>query len=693
MKKEEDKAGFYEERINKLKLVHYISVQMNRPHSMKSLLELILEKCLELTGAHTGSVMLINSNDGVLDIIAQKGLTGKVISEVRLKLGEGITGWVAQTGNPKLVNNTKQEPIYVSVKDNLLSELAVPIKTNERIIGVISVDSGKINAFDENDLELMTMVSELAAQILAKEEMREKLESKVKSQDVLIDSFKIIESSDDLKVVFDGIMELLAGRMGIVRGMLALFDGDDPKSLRITAGYKISGEAMKKGIYKIGEGVIGSSVLKGGTMVVDDILNNPLFLNKMGIKRGGSDKVSFIASPIKAGKRALGVLAVEIKGGEDGVSEDSSRTLTLLTSMLAYRVRSYQRRQEETQKLLGENIELMKELKKDFSFKNIVGKSDGIRRVIEQVKTVSNTPAPVLITGETGTGKEMIAKILHFLSDRRDEKFISVNCAAIPENLLESELFGYEKGAFTGAASYKKGRFELADNGTLFLDEIGEMPLHLQSKILRALQEKEIEPLGSEKSVKVDCRIITATNRDLKKLSSENKFRQDLFFRLNVINIEIPPLRSRRDDIPLLVEYFLKKYNALYGRRIASIDSGVEGFFDSYNWPGNIRELENVMERAVIMSKGGIIDMSLIPDDIKAGGSQGKQEFGIKEFIKSEAESASENSVYENVIGGMEKILIEEILVRANYNKTLAAKILGINRNTLKAKIRQHNLS
>jgi transcriptional regulator with PAS, ATPase and Fis domain len=366
--------------------------------------------------------------------------------------------------------------------------------------------------------------------------------------------------------------------------------------------------------------------------------------------------------------------------------------VTLLASLLAYRVNSYQKREEETKQLISENIELRKELKSQYTFKSIVGKNEQVRKILEQVKTISNTAAPVLISGETGTGKEQIAKIVHFLSDRREKKFISVNCAAIPENLLESELFGYSKGAFTGASGDKKGKFELADNGTLFLDEIGELPVHLQPKILRALQEKEIEPLGSEKTVKIDIRIIAATNRDLEKMIADNKFRADLYFRLNVINLKLPPLRERRDDIPLLADFFIKRYNEQYSKNIAGILKDVEDLFMAYEWPGNIRELENVMERSIIMAQSNMIDMSLVPDSIRQIKSGVDKGFDIKNYLIDEIRNKKETDLELGIIGNIEKILLEEVLIRTNNNKSKAAKIMGINRNTLKAKIRQYKI-
>lgn len=247
---------------------------------------------------------------------------------------------------------------------------------------------------------------------------------------------------------------------------------------------------------------------------------------------------------------------------------------------------------------------LESEIRSEHNFDDIVGKSDALHKVLEQVAIVAPTDSTVLLHGETGTGKELIAKAIHNLSSRRDRPFVRINCAAIPSGLLESELFGHEKGAFTGALMQKKGRFELADSGSLFMDEIGDISLELQPKLLRAVQEQEFERLGSAKTIHVDARIIAATHRDLRAMIREDEFREDLFYRLNVFPIEIPPLRERRGDIPLLVNYFVSKLSRQMGKKIHSIPGQAMEFLANASWPGNVRELENVIERAVILTQG-----------------------------------------------------------------------------------------
>jgi formate hydrogenlyase transcriptional activator len=251
---------------------------------------------------------------------------------------------------------------------------------------------------------------------------------------------------------------------------------------------------------------------------------------------------------------------------------------------------------------------LQSEIRSERNFDDIVGRSEALHRVLDQVATVAPTDASVLVHGETGTGKELIARAIHNLNERRDRPFVRINCAAIPSGLLESELFGHERGAFTGALMLKKGRFELADRGSLFLDEIGDISLELQPKLLRAVQEQEFERLGSVKTIHVDVRIIAATHRDLRAMIREGKFREDLFYRLNVFPIEIPPLRERREDIPLLADYFVSKLSPQMGKKIKSISPRAMELLTNASWPGNVRELQNVVERAIILSRGETLD-------------------------------------------------------------------------------------
>ncbi len=317
--------------------------------------------------------------------------------------------------------------------------------------------------------------------------------------------------------------------------------------------------------------------------------------------------------------------------------------------------------------------------------RRLIGKSEAMHEVFKLIGRVANSNTPVLIQGESGTGKELVARSIHENSYRRNWPFLAINCGAIPENLLESELFGYEKGAFTGAEKPKMGILEAANGGTCFLDEIGEMPLNMQTKLLRFLQEGEIMRLGATKSFKVDVRIISATNKDLEKMVKENKFREDLYYRLNVVQINLPPLRERREDIPLLVDFFLKNYSLKNKIPPKKITKEVLNIFMNYDWPGNVRELENVVESAATLSPTNIIDVEHIPEKIRKNGEIIKRD-NTKEIILAIPE---ENfpPLYE-----VEKMYILKVLKAVKNNKSKAARILGIDRKTLRLKLKQYGI-
>jgi len=331
----------------------------------------------------------------------------------------------------------------------------------------------------------------------------------------------------------------------------------------------------------------------------------------------------------------------------------------------------------ERGRLIKEMIYLRSQ-REEVKFENIVGKSKKIREIYAIIEKVAKNDATILISGESGTGKELIARAIHFNSARSQKPFIPINCAAIPENLLESELFGHEKGAFTDAASQKLGMFELANEGTLFLDEISGLKLDVQANLLRALEEREIKRLGGTKIIKVDLRVISATNVDLKEAVREGKFRQDLYYRLNVVPVHLASLRERREDIPLLVEYFLKRYNQAFRKKIEGFTEESLEYLTHYDWPGNIRELKNVIERLAALKDDGVILPNDLPFDI---------------FIKSSlADGFQAEGALKQASMDFQKQYIEAVLERVNDNQTKAAKILGIHRNALLNKMKNMGL-
>jgi two-component system NtrC family response regulator len=338
-------------------------------------------------------------------------------------------------------------------------------------------------------------------------------------------------------------------------------------------------------------------------------------------------------------------------------------------------------------RMIKENRQLKNSIASQYHFANIIGKSKGMQEVFETIRKIAPTTATVLIEGENGTGKELVAKSIHFNSPRRDEAFIAVNCSALSENLLESELFGHEKGAFTGAMSMKKGRFELADRGTLFLDEIGELSLSLQVKLLRVLQERVFERVGGTRSLSVNIRVITATNKQLKEEVAQSRFREDLYYRLNVLPITLPPLRERTEDIRLLMQHFIEKYadERKTSIPVKGIDPEVMRVFYEYNWPGNVRELENVIERAMILCPGDMIHISDLPKNLKTNAYNTLYDTFHMDEIPA-------RSNLPDTLAEIEKTLIKRALRMTNHVQAHAAKLLGIGKSGLNQKIKKYRL-
>jgi two-component system NtrC family response regulator len=335
----------------------------------------------------------------------------------------------------------------------------------------------------------------------------------------------------------------------------------------------------------------------------------------------------------------------------------------------------------ENYRLVKDNQRLSEALSDRYKYGNIIGKSKPMLQIYDLISKVSQSRASVLITGPSGTGKELIAKAIHYNGPRKDRPFISINCGALTETLLESELFGHEKGAFTGAVSMKKGRFELADGGTIFLDEVGEMSPPLQVKLLRVLQEMEFERVGGTRTIKVDVRVLSASNRNIKEDVADGLFREDLFYRLNVIHLEVPPLRERLEDIVLLVKHFIEKYRQDEKRNRIELRPDAWKALYNYSWPGNIRELENIIERAVVLTSGGVIGLNDLPDELL-----GKQrELEIDEFIPA-------NAPLQKTLEEIEEKLIRRALGQCNHVQSHAASMLGITKSLIQHKMRKYNI-
>lgn len=423
----------------------------------------------------------------------------------------------------------------------------------------------------------------------------------------------------DMKKSLFKVLEVLSESLNLVRGIIFLTNRENGE-IRIEIAHGISEETTRKITYLPGEGIIGKVVASGKPAVVPRISKEPLFLDKThsrNLTRG--QDYSFICVPIKKETQVVGAISADRPYEGRKSLQQGEKLLSVVAAMLAHHVINIEMVRLEKETLKTENLRLKSELENRYSFSNIIGNSNKMREVLQMISQVAFSSATVLIRGESGTGKELVANAIHYNSERRHKPFIKINCAAIPENLIESELFGHEKGAFTGASHLKKGKFEIADQGTIFLDEIGTMAPGAQVKLLRVLQEKEFERVGGYKPIQTDVRIVTATNANLEEMVQQGRFRDDLYFRLNVFPIYIPSLRMRKTDIILLADHFLEKYRKTLGKDIKRITTPAIDMMMEYHWPGNVRELENCIERAVILCNEGAIHSYHLPATLQTG--------------------------------------------------------------------------
>lgn len=492
---------------------------------------------------------------------------------------------------------------------------------------------------------------------------------------LLFDISRMLNRSREIRPVLEYAMKQLSDYIVAERAILTILDRTKKESF-IEVAYGLSEERQSRARYRVGEGVTGSVMQSGRPLYVPKIQEEKRFLNKTNTRLITADRknLSFICVPIRVEEIVVGTLSIYRIFSETYKCEDDFRLLAIVGSLLAQTVRARQEEIEEIESLRKENLQLKGELKMKYKPSNMVGGSSAMRQVYELIERVAETQATVIIRGESGVGKELIADAIHYSSDRAHNKYIKVNCSALPETLIESELFGHEKGAFTGADAQRKGRFELADGGTLFLDEIGDVPLTMQVKLLRAIQQKEFSRVGGVDTIKVDVRIIAATNRDLEKMIQEQSFREDLYYRLNVFPVYLPPLRERTQDIPALVDHFIGKTNKDVGTSIKRITSSAIDMLMIYYWPGNIRELENCIERAAILSTDGVIHSYNLPPTLQTAKSSDSVNKGSLQFI----------------VEKVEKQIIIDVLTDAAGHIAKASKKLGITERMLGIRLKKY---
>ena len=478
---------------------------------------------------------------------------------------------------------------------------------------------------------------------------------------VLHEIGQLLGSTTRFEEALSQMLKLLYDRLEMRLGTLSLLDREDDQ-VTIDLAHGLSQSEIERGRYKVGEGITGRVVESGKPVIVPRIGSDKRFLNRTGARKAGRDEqLSFICVPILMQQRVAGTLSVDTLYHNDGHLENYVQLLSVVGVMIGQAVTARKRARLEQSRLLDENQRLQDQLRERFQPANIIGNSRPMQEVGELVGQVAQSDATVLLRGESGTGKELVADALHFNSLRANKPFVKVHIAALPDTLVESELFGYERGAFTDASTSKEGRFERAHGGTIFLDEIGELAPSVQVKLLRVLQGRQIERLGAIKPVDIDVRIIAATHVDLEEGVEQGTFRADLFYRLNVFPIFMPPLRERKSDMLQLADFFLEKYAEHHNKPMKRISTPAIDMMTSYHWPGNVRELENCVERAVLLSNDGVIHGHHLPPSLQT----------------SDATGTPVSGSFEALIAAYERELLVEALKNTRGNMSKAARLLG----------------
>ena len=523
------------------------------------------------------------------------------------------------------------------------------------------------------------------------EQMRQAMALKTLEVQALCEIAQLVGSADELETTLSQILRVLHDTLHMERATLVLLD-DSSTRLKINASVGLSPAEQKRGVYRLDEGVYGKVFRSRFPFVVPDIKSEPLFLNRTGARSSISkDKISFIGVPVILRNEPVGVLSVDRVFGMEISFEEDIHFITVVATLIAQFLELHKVLQKKEEEWAAENRSLKAELDQRYSRHNIIGQSKVMNEVFRLIDRVAPSRATTLLLGESGTGKELVARAIHQASPRIKQPFIKVNCAALPENLLESELLGHEKGAFTGANNFKKGRFELADQGTMFLDEIGEMPMNLQAKLLRVLQERQFERLGGTKTLNVDVRIIAATNINLEEAIERGQFRADLYYRLNVVPMLLPPLRDRREDIPLLMDFFLRESNERNGRGLR-LSAEVAQFMQDYRWPGNVRELQNLMERLVIMSSREWTQISDLPSYMVAAPEieiRDKVELAGSEKTQPEADGLDNFSSLKEI----ERDVVEAALRRNGWVQARAARELGLTQRQIGYRVKKYKIT
>ncbi|MGC4076140.1 MAG: sigma 54-interacting transcriptional regulator [Rubrivivax sp.] len=493
---------------------------------------------------------------------------------------------------------------------------------------------------------------------------------------LLFELNQLVSADEDLKQILATLLRILQRHMRFVRGMVSLFEPTTGQ-IFIHESFGLSEEEAARGVYRLGEGITGKVVESGEPIVVARISEEPAFLDRTGSRHDPKDREhSFLCVPILRGSKVMGTVSGERLYDNARLLQQDAEILAILAVTTAQAVEMHLLKHVHKAALESENRRLRQELKARFKPKNLIGNSKPMLEVYGLIEKVTRSKTTVLLLGESGVGKELVASAIHYHSAGSRGPFVKFNCAALPESVIESELFGHERGAFTGAQALRRGRFEDADGGTIFLDEVGELSLTMQAKLLRVLQERAFERVGGNQTIKVDLRILAATNRDLQQMVAQGTFREDLFYRLNVFPITIPPLRERGNDIITLADHFVGRFSQDMAIAVHRISTPALNMLLSYHWPGNVRELENVIERAMLLAEDGVIHGYNLPPSLQT---------------PVIGEVAADGPL-EARVSAVEFEMIVEALKLHHGNTSAAAQQLGLTRRMLGLRMRRYKL-
>jgi Nif-specific regulatory protein len=495
--------------------------------------------------------------------------------------------------------------------------------------------------------------------------------SELRRLSTFLEISQTLAAASNQKSALHQVLGVLERHHNVLRSTVALLNADG--EIEVVASEGPPG-GKPHATFSLGEGITGRVVESGKPIVVPRVSREPMFLRRTSARPElAREEISYVCVPVLLNRKAIGALGADFRFKADRDFDRTVKFLGVVASLMAQAIRIQRVIDDERERLRQENTHLKLELRERYDFSNILGTSGPMRIVYEQVAQVARTDTTVLVRGESGTGKELIAQALHYNSLRAKRPFIKVSCGALPDSLIESELFGYEKGAFTGAHAAKRGRFELAEGGTLFLDEIGELNISTQIKLLRVLQAREYERLGGTKTIRANVRLIAATNKDIERAIADGVFRDDLYYRLNVFAIFIPPLRERKPDLLLLADHFLEKASLAHGKHIKRISTPAIDMLMAYHWPGNVRELENAIERAVVVCDGHVVHAHHLPPTLQTAASSG----------------AAMSLSLKDAIAAYEKDLIQDALKTSRGNRAKAARLLSTTGRIMNYKVRQ----